>query len=83
MQFLRRARGDYDVAMVGFYTQLLELGNFWGPLLYWEQARHLSSISAVLTGTTHPSIMNRAMTTSSARVARPSCATSTWPGTTR
>ena len=36
-QFLRRYRGTFDVAMVGYFTQLAELDNFWGPLLYWEQ----------------------------------------------
>lgn len=36
-QFLRRQRGCFDVCMVGYFTQLGELDNFWGPLLYWEQ----------------------------------------------
>ncbi|KAL1504390.1 hypothetical protein AB1Y20_010796 [Prymnesium parvum] len=36
-QFLSRLRGSYDVCMVGYFTQLAELDNFWGPAIYWEQ----------------------------------------------
>jgi hypothetical protein len=35
--FLRRTRRHWDVCAVGYFTQLAELDNFWGPLLYWEQ----------------------------------------------